>query len=212
MKISPELIPHDQFYKGIWLLSVKRPEWYYFMELENKNEITNGHFMETVDEPLKELVSFLHSIGIKTTPSCAGHHKSEKNFKKIYDALEKDKDEIKKEGLQLKDIQSGEIYIYKNKTYDLPWNKKQFLSKVSKYQGNGVIGIRLDGDEKIEFLKLSIPGVKIVEEKGIVFIYTDEKTTEEINGKWKIITREIKNIFKTKLVFSERKINLESVN
>src|SRR5204862_7330019 len=106
MKITPEFIPHEQFHKGIWLQPVNRPSWYYFMKMKSTNDIKNEDFMESVDAPLKELVSFLYQRDIKTTPSCSGHHKSEMNFEEIYDALEKDKEEIRNNGLQLKDIET----------------------------------------------------------------------------------------------------------
>src|SRR5690242_20563429 len=107
MKITPALIPHEHFHKGIWLQPVDLPCWYYFMKMKNENDIKNKDFLDSVDAPLKELVSFLHQRGLKTTPSCSGHHKSAKNFEKIYDVLEKDKEEIRNEGLELKDIETG---------------------------------------------------------------------------------------------------------
>ncbi|MBA3704900.1 MAG: hypothetical protein H0W84_03065 [Bacteroidetes bacterium] len=170
------------------------------METENSNDITNDYFMESVDASLKELINFLHSNGIKTTPSCAGHNENEKYFEKIFDTLEKDKEEIRNCGLQLKDIQSGEIYLFENKEYMLPWIKKDFLQNVSKYQKNGIIGIRLQGKEKEDILRLQIPGVKIVEKDNILFIRTLENTTADINEKWKLITTEIKNVLKKQMV------------
>ncbi len=196
MKISPAFIPHEQFHEGIWLQSVKRPSWYYFMKMKNTNDISNEDFPGSVDAPLKELVSFLHQLGIKTTPSCSGHHRSEKNFEKIYDALEKDEEEIRNEGLELKDIETGEIYSYKNERYILPWKRKYFLDKVLKYQEKGVLGIRCGDAQKEKILQLHIPHVKIVEKDSIIFIHTNENSTEEIAARWKLITEEIKSIFK----------------
>ena len=196
MKISPAFIPHEQFHQGIWLQSVKRPCWYYFMKMKSTNDITNKDFLESVDAPLQELVSFLHQRNIKTTPSCSGHDKSEMNFEKIYDALEKDKEEISNEGLQLKDIETGKIYSYKNKRYVLPWERKYFVNTILKYQKRGVLGIRYGGDQKERILRLSIPQVKLVEKDSIIFIHTSGNTTEEIAAKWKLITEEIKSILK----------------
>ena len=201
-KITPELIPHHQFHKGCWLLSVKRPEWYYFMKSESPHYISNEHFLESVDPPLKDLVDFLKHSGIETTPSCAGHKKSRKEFEKIYNALEKDKEEIRMNGLKLRDIESGKTYLYKNKHYDLPWNKETFLNKVLRYQENGVIGIRAPGKMKDKMLHIHIPGVKISQEDSIVIIETSEQTSQDIMNKWKKITRKIKSVLKSKTAVS----------
>jgi hypothetical protein len=81
MKITPELIPHSEFHTGCWLQNANKPGWYYFMKRKNANVIINDLFIETVDEPLRELVTFLHSRNIKTTPSCSGHYISEIAFR-----------------------------------------------------------------------------------------------------------------------------------
>src|SRR5687767_137326 len=98
LNITPAFIPHELFHKGIWLLSLKRPLWYYFMERHTEHTIRYRHFFESIDQPLKELVNFLHSRGVPTTPSCAGHHKSALNFHKTFDALESDCEEIRTAG------------------------------------------------------------------------------------------------------------------
>ena len=143
MKITPNFIPHDQFHKGSWLLPIDRPNWYYFKKQKNGNTISNNDFTTSVDGPLRELVKYLHKRGIKTTPSCSGHHIHEKNFEKIYSSLKEDKRDIRNEGLVLKDCETGKIYIYMNKNYLLPWSKKIFLKIVMLYQKEGVIGIKL---------------------------------------------------------------------
>jgi len=196
MKISPAFIPHEQFHEGIWLQSVERPHWYYFMKMKNTNDITNKHFPESVDAALKELVGFLHERGIKTTPSCSGHHRSEKNFEKVYDDLEKDKEDIRNKGLQFKDVETQKIYSYRNSRYKLPWTREHFLDVVVSYQEKGVLGIRYDGAGKERILQLNIPRVKIVEKDSIIFIHTHEETTEDIAARWKLITEKIKSILK----------------
>src|SRR5215510_7778426 len=141
MRVTPALIPHNEFHTGAWLLPATRPEWYYFMEKKNQNTIANKNFLKSVDKPLRELVKYLHKKGIKTTPSCSGHHISERNLEKVYSGLEKDREEIRNGGLQLKDIESGRMYLYKDSGFDLPWSKEIFLEKVTEYQQNGIIGL-----------------------------------------------------------------------
>ncbi len=197
MKITPDFIPHTQFHQGVWLLSTSRPDWYYFMKKRNSNAIHNKSFLESVDGPLKELVSFLHRKGIKTTPSCSGHHRSEKNYERIYDSLEKDATDIKGEGLTLKDIETGKEYMYRDKDYSLPWNRKDFMEKVIVYQQKGVLGIRLGNRKKVkqQILRLQIPGVHIEEIDSIVFIHTNEDSNGDNKHTWKAITSMVKKAF-----------------
>lgn len=196
MKITPDFIPHNKFHNGRWLLPLERPYWYYFKEERNKNLISNKDFLKSVDKPLKELVKYLHKKGIKTTPSCAGHHISEKNFEKIYDSLKKDKKDIGNNGLMLEDCETGKIYIYKNKNYHLPWSKKFFLNEVMEYQKQGVIGIKLKNKKlRKEVLKINIPDVKIKEKDAVLFIYTKDKNGNNLS-KWKKITKKVKHILR----------------
>jgi len=193
LKISPELIPHTQFHKGIWLLSSSRPHWYYFMKKCRHNKITNKYFLKSVDKPLKELVRFLHHKGIKTTPSCSGHHKGEKSFRKIYNALKKDKVQIRNGGLKLRDIETGKNYLYRDKDYMLPWNRETFLQDVLSYQKKGIIGI-ITGNKlkaKRKILNLKIDGATIREKNSIILISTKEENPQV----WKKITGEIKECF-----------------
>jgi len=193
MKISPELIQHTKFHKGIWLLSPSRPCWYYFMKNPRPARITNRNFLRSVDKPLRELVKFLHSKGIKTTPSCSGHNKSKKVFEKIYESLKDDRAHIRNGGLKLKDIETGKLFLYQNKNYVLPWSRKHFLREVISYQKNGIIGI-ITGNklkEKNKILDLKIEGAKIFEKDSIVFICTNGGDT----AVWKKITSEVRKCF-----------------
>lgn len=191
---TPAFIPHEEFHKGSWLLSVERPGWYYFWEKENQNDITNPGFSDTVDEPLRDLVTFLHGKGIKTTPSCAGHHINGKNFEKIYAGLEIDKAAIRNGGLQLQDIESGKIYAFRDEEYLLPWKKEDFLRRAMTYQEDGIIGIRADGVAKERLLSLCIPNVKIQEKDSIVLIRTLNDGSN-IHDKWKHVTNKVMNVF-----------------
>jgi hypothetical protein len=156
--------------------------------------ITNRLFLKSVDGPLKELVKFLHRKGIKTTPSCSGHHKSEKAFEKIYSSLEKDKVEIRNDGLKLQDIETGKFYLYQDENYILPWQRKVFLHKILSYQQKGVIGIITGkrGRMKRKILSLKIAGTKIQEKDSIIFIFTDEEKENGVKEVWKNVTMEIK--------------------
>jgi hypothetical protein len=197
VKITPEFVPHYEFHKGAWLQSIDNPGWYYFMKSKNPNIISNPSFLESVDEPLKELVTFLHQKGIRTTPSCSGHFKSERNLEKIYSDLEADKKQITGNGLKLKDIETGNIYLFKNKKYLIPWGRDTFITELLSYQQHGVIGMRLANEHpfKEKILKIVVEGTNIKEKDNIIFIYTNENNKGDNRETWKKITTAIINLF-----------------
>jgi hypothetical protein len=197
MKITPDLIPHAEFHTGEWLQSAERPSWYYFKKKVNRNIITNKDFIKSVDEPLKELVQFLHQEGIKTTPSCSGHHFRKERFEKIYAELEEDSRPIRSNGLMLRDIETGELYLYKNKNYELPWTQEKFLEKMVQYQHKGVLGFRPGNREKIKrrLLSLTIDHAKVVERDAVLLFLTEAKDQSEIPIIWKAITEQVRSVF-----------------
>ncbi|MCE3260111.1 MAG: hypothetical protein K0S12_1752 [Bacteroidetes bacterium] len=194
MKITPALIPHSEFHTGSWLQNSENPGWYYFSKRKNKNIILNDGFIESVDEPLRDLVTFLHSRNIKTTPSCAGHYISDRDLSKIYDTLEEDQEHICGKGLHFKDVESNRLYFYKDQDYTLPWTRDKFLDEISIYQHRGVLGMRLGNRKKIKdnLLKLQMDGVITDVRDSILFIFTDQPG--ENNWKWREITKEVKKI------------------
>jgi hypothetical protein len=193
-QITPDLIPHSEFHKGIWLLSAKRPSWYYFKKQKNRNrKITNRNFIASVDPPLKKLVSFLHKRGITTTPSCSGHNMRDRNFEIIFPDLEKDEEEIKAEGLEMKDVETGESFLFKDPTYHLPWTKEEFVNALSLYQHKGVLGIRTGNRRKLSdrLQAIRIDGVRIIKEPGVLLIFTNEENQHEIEETWRQVTKAV---------------------
>jgi hypothetical protein len=197
MKITPDLIPHTDFHTGSWLQSTARPSWYYFRKKYNCNKITNEDFIKSVDEPLKDLVIFLHENGIRTTPSCSGHHKSERDFDRIYRELEEDMRLIRNGGLNLKDVETGRLYLFQDKNYELPWKKQDFLERIMAYQHKGILGLRISKRKKIgqALLNLKIANVKVVSKKSILFFLTCETDYAAIKKTWEEITRQVKSVF-----------------
>ena len=194
--ITPELIPHEDFHTGRWLLPVKRPGWYYFMKSNGHHEVQNRNFLPSVDKPLRELVTWLHKRGIKTTPSCAGHVFSKEELDAVYDDLEKDAVDIVNSGLELKDIESGEVYLLCDPAYRLPWTRREFLHKISSYQQKGVRGLRLGRGSSDILLRLknflagkNETGIAFHAKNSILFIHTRGKTYRKIRHAWKQVTR-----------------------
>jgi hypothetical protein len=197
--ITPDLIPHSEFHKGSWLLPVDREDWYYFRRNKKHNTIHNKRFIGSVDRPLRPLIEWLRSKGIRTTPSCSGHHLSKTSIAKIYHNLELDEHIIRNEGLLLKDVESGKCYCYQDKKYALPWSQKQFIDGLTSYQQNGVLGIRTGRIKKLKEKILELPHllekndmhIKVKEEGSLIFIFTCEASQAAIMKTWKLITKEI---------------------
>lgn len=198
LKINPDLIPHAEFHTGIWLRAVERPGWYYFLRRKNPNIIRHKEFYGGVDKPLRKLVKFLHEMGIRTTPSCAGHHYKPREFKKIYAGLEKESEIIRTRGLKLHDVQTGEKYFLRDKNYRLPWNLLEFIAKAESYQQRGVIGMRLQRRKKAKagILAIRRTGIRIRERDAIVFIFVNENRAIDTRRQWKIISDQVMTILR----------------
>lgn len=200
-RITPDMIPHEQFHKGSWLLPVRNASWYYFLLQENINHISNKNFMDSVDEQLKDLVYFLHARGIKTTPSCSGHYRRKSDYEEVYIALRTHQYYINNEGLEMRDIETGKIYLFQEESYDLPWTKTDFVEKAMTYQQKGIIGMRIpECTVKEEITELEVEDVEIFERDGIIFLSVNEDNIMDNRLCWRKITVMIKNIFSRSLV------------
>ncbi|MGZ3885099.1 MAG: hypothetical protein ACXVPQ_08780 [Bacteroidia bacterium] len=196
--ITPDLIPHIEFHKGSWLLPVNGADWYYFMKIPHQHKVTDKQFMSSVDKPLRALVKFLQKKKINTTPSCSGHHFKAGDFVKIYDDLEADMLNIRSHGLEMKDVESGQVILYRDPAYRLPWTKQEFLKRIKAYQQKGVIGFEASDNRQIrdELLHLHIDGAKIMAKDGMIFVLTTKNRQGENAGLWRRITQKIKDVFK----------------
>lgn len=194
MRPTPDFVPHSQFHTGVWLLSEKRPGWYYFMKKKNDHLIHNDEFMESVDPPLRDLVEFLHERNITTTPSCSGHSKSERNFAKLWDDLKADEADVHQDGLVMKEIESGERFHFRDPEYQLPWSKETFIDRVTDYQQKGIIGLGVNGEIRNQLLQLKCAGMTTEERDGYVFFRITEGDGDN-REKWKWLTSQVKAVF-----------------
>lgn len=193
MRISSDLIPHNRFHQGSWLAPVNKPCWYYFVKQENTNDISNERFIESVDSPLKELVTYLHEQGIKTTPSCSGHFRKLKDYKNVYDALESDLKHIRNGGLTLRDVETGKVILYSDHSYKLPWSQKDFLNEVMDYQHHGVIGIKIINRQlQKKLLSLKVENFIITLQDDDIVLFEINVNNEKANLKaWRELTQAI---------------------
>jgi hypothetical protein len=201
MRVTADMIPHEEFHKGVWLLPAVRPLWYYFGESLSRPAAASRDLIQTVDRALRELVIFLQEAGIRTTPSCSGHDHSPRHYSRIYDALDADADEIRGPGLWMRDVESGERYSFQRADYRLPWNKPGFIEKALQYQLQGVIGFKLgrpDTPRVRRLLSVDMPGVSVKRQDGTLIIRTDASRDGDCASLWKKVTREMKKIIESR--------------
>jgi hypothetical protein len=188
MKLNPNIIPHKDFHKGIWLRSNKSP-WYFFYKIKRDYKIPgNDKFYDTVDENLYDIIKLLHSKNIPTTPSCSGHIVSPKYYSNLFDTIKLVKNDIEDGGVKLLDPESGDKYFYKNRNYRLPWDKDEFIDSMDKYQKIGVLGF-VDKNNLHNSLSNRI---NVTNDDGITLIHTKSNSENEIKNNWNNVLKLIK--------------------
>lgn len=192
MKLSADLIPHQDFHKGYWLKSNNCP-WFFFYESPRQFLIPKDKgFYETLDEDLKNLVVKLHKKNIPTTPSCSGHIYNTNHYGKIYESLRDEKNTIQNKGIIVKNPETNKKFFYSNKNYNLPFGKQQFLEEIQDYQKKGVLGF-VDNQNLYEKLMDKIP---VKRDKKITMILTEGNTKNMIKKNWRDIEKLITEIIK----------------
>ena len=184
MYIYPNLLPHEQFHKVLWLRVDDGPWWYYtpmdiIYTIEKSEE-----FFEYVDEEIRNLVRFLHGRGYATTPSCAGHFHEEDYFNGIYDTIRRQQDKIRNQEVSLTTANQESINpSYQDPSYYIPWgNEKKFIEEVTKYQTKGVLGI-IDRDKKIYKAALT-NNISTERDKDITLLYEPSTNKERKKEGW----------------------------
>jgi len=188
VKLNPNLIPHSEFHKGLWLQTEKSP-WYFFYKTPREYPIPTGDsFYETVDENLLDLVKFLHSKNIPTTPSCSGHVKPIMEYATLFNTIKNVQNSIKSDGVNFVNPETNRKFFYKNPKYRLPWDKEEFLSEMGEYQKRGVLGF-VDSNLNHEWISKKIP---CTHDNGITLILTKSDNEDKLKRTWKSITQIIK--------------------
>ena len=191
MILQTDLIPHEEFHKGIWLSNEQVP-WYFFVKKERDFELPNNEeFYETLDENLHPIVKMLHENDIITTPSCAGHFEKKSYYSGVYDLLNDFKKSIKNEVI-LHNDENGKKYKYRNKNYELPWTRNEFLDRIIEYQKKGVLGIQ-DNEKKI-FNNLRLNNFNKKHNNGVTLLLINSETHKDCHNNWKSIHRQLNSI------------------
>jgi hypothetical protein len=183
--ISPDFTPHEEFHKHRWLAPSEGTWYYKLKDLRPCTVPKNPSFTETLDPELKELVTFLHSKKIPTTPSCAGHFNPVEQWSEVYDELESHKNLIRNQGLELKDPEDGSKYTLNNPNYELPWNKKAFVERAKEHAKFGVLGIYDPGNFIAKKITSSnIPNSQVIKDGPITLFLTSPKTPQQLQECW----------------------------
>jgi hypothetical protein len=191
MKLTPAIIPPEHLHEGGWLRSDLPHAWYYFVKKpRHATRSTDSAFMRTVDKPLRPLVRLLHGRGIATTPSCSGHVLGPAQLHAIYVTLQQEARAIRRDGLQLCDVETGGCRVHADEKYKLPWSEALFARKVRRNQRLGVLGMRLGPRRKAKerIRALRIPHVHIEEHDRTLFIFSEAGTKAEIALLWRQVT------------------------
>lgn len=133
---SPNFVDHESWDKFGWLVPHEQgDEHWYYAGPRRKRTLqgmpTGEKFLETVDPMIRPFVLWLHKKGIATGPSCAGHRLDGRDFRKIYEGLEDDEDQIRTGGMVLRDPEIDRDYLMQDSNYQLPWGSFDSFRKVA---------------------------------------------------------------------------------
>jgi|LakMenEpi03Aug12_release.lakeMendotaPanAssembly.Ray.scaffolds.fasta_scaffold295924_3 hypothetical protein len=195
--VNPGFIAHEFFHRYTWLLPETHDKWYYYIPRENKNfDISYQNFSKSVDKDLKELVEFLHSKKMATTPSCAGHFHKPSEYYKVYKLLKEDEEKIKEEGMFFFDYEKGKYYFVRDEDYKIPFEPDEFIIEGVDYQKKGVVGITSKNKENFDILKeLKHENFNKKIDGDIVIFTTHAENEKQNKNNWKSFTDLIKKSF-----------------
>lgn len=192
--VSPDFVPHEDFYKYKWLLPKgKKSKWYYAKESNGFYQLpSSDRFLESLDEELKESVSALHEKGIATTPSCSGHFYDENYYSGVYQDLIRECQEIRDSGLELIDPESDESIIVRDPKYMIPWNEKTFIERGLGHGHIGTIGVYDPSGKIINAVRENKTNCsQILEEGNLMLFITNPQSESELTEAWQKFTEAV---------------------
>jgi hypothetical protein len=135
-----------------WFESEDHRKWYYHKpKLESEDPVSPEVLNKSLDPCLKTLVSDLLKMGCKTFPSCQGHFHDAEHYENVFDKLFEDSKKIRGKGLNLKNVETGEVLIFQNKNWQLPWQKEDFVSNM------------LDNEDHEGYLAFTAPDLRLLQ-------------------------------------------------
>lgn len=202
--ISIDSVKFENMPSKSWYASPHHSLWYYHSPVKNPIDINLNTLSQTLDPCMKTAVEMLNKKGYPTLPSCQGHYHSKERLDLAYDNLVKDAFIIRNSGLELKNVEDGSSFLFKNSKWNIPWSRKEYYSVASGEGGipEGYLGFLSKNRNlsKVIFpiIKSKISGsrcytdVKFNKTANIIRIYTGEKKSQ--CEAWLMLNSIIKNI------------------
>ena len=111
-----------------WFVSPHHDMWYYHVPRRGStHELDIHELSETLDPCLRDLALSLNARGCRTLPSCQGHYHTPERLSRAYDALLFDASQIRDMGLELRDVETGEVVVFSDPGWDLPWTRERYM-------------------------------------------------------------------------------------
>lgn len=140
MTFGVDFVPPEQFCtKRWWRPGRPGAAWFYHTPAPRRPlSFMRDH--STVDSQIRGLVMFLHSKGMQTSPSCAGHWPKKQWVRRCFDSLQQDALEIRTRGLDMIDVETGVRTRLTDPYWSLPWGDWSHLaSGMREYDGEGYL-------------------------------------------------------------------------
>ena len=140
--LRADLVPHRLWALSRWFYA--NPLWYYHRVSAAHEIDTDGKFYRLVDPELRELCKLLNDAGIRTTPSCQGHSYPRERFERIWIELLREQELIRGRGLEVRDSDNQDAYLFHNPDFRLPWESfGSFYREAAAHQNVGYVAMIL---------------------------------------------------------------------
>ena len=110
-----------------WFESEDHGLWYYHKPRKSEDMASPDVLSKSLDHCLKPLALHLMKLGCKTLPSCQGHFHDTGHYSTTFDKLMSDSEKIRNEGLRLKNVETGDVFVFQKEDWQLPWSRQGFV-------------------------------------------------------------------------------------
>ena len=187
MSFSVDFAGPEQFsHKRWWRPSRPGAAWFYHTPAPARPPSYLKDYT-TVDPQIRRLVMWLHSKGMPTLPSCAGHWPDKKWARRCYEALLADAHTIRYGGVYMIDVETGQRALLQDPYWELPWGEwTHFYSDMKEYDGQGYLCFAVPAASLIwRYLPelQELPGVyaRPLQHRGILCLEVRVRTADVIS-------------------------------
>jgi hypothetical protein len=145
-KVSIGVVKYHDMPARQWYMSPHHTDWYYHtVRTTPSSALDQKHLDATLDPPVRLLALGLNSLGYTTLPSCSGHYKGADELNEAYENLVSDSRIIRKDGLELLDVENGNKLVHCDPSWHLPWTRSDFMRLASGSDGRpeGYLGFEV---------------------------------------------------------------------